>query len=93
MAQHRHDANVQSEKLNNFSDSNGTTVALFYKSHVNIVLLDQVNNSNGTTVALFYNYFIFKSNVNIVLLEQVNDSKSFERKIPLHCDFYNKDFV
>lgn len=69
MAQHRHDANVQSEKFNNFSDS------------------------NCTTVALFYNYFIFKSNVNIVLLEQVNNSKSFERKIPLHCDFYNKDFV
>lgn len=50
MAQHRHDANVQSEKLNNFSDSNGSTVALFYnyfifKSNVNIVLLEQVNNS------------------------------------------------
>lgn len=50
MAQHRHDANVQSEKFNNFSDSNCTTVALFYnyfifKSYVNIVLLEQVNNS------------------------------------------------
>lgn len=50
MAQHRHDANVQSEKLNNFINSNVTIVAWFFelfyfKSNVNIFLREQENSS------------------------------------------------